>query len=126
MDAKEPGQLLDESMFNVDKSTPSGLNTKCKDCNSKKWEKYSAKPDTASKRRNTDFIRKYGITLEQRNNILIKQNHKCAICGIDEIHSKGVHGLVVDHDHKTGVVRRPALRPMQQRITANFRTIKKI
>jgi len=46
----------------------------------------------------------YGLTLEDYNLRLSKQNGVCAICGKEEaISSKGV--LSVDHDHKSGKVR---------------------
>lgn len=41
---------------------------------------------------------RYGITLENFNSLIIKQNSKCAIC------SK-LKKLLVDHDHETGKVR---------------------
>ena len=50
-----------------------------------------------------NLIKNYGITLEQYNELLLQQNHKCAICGKDEIQLK--RKLAVDHDHKTGKIR---------------------
>lgn len=50
---------------------------------------------------------RYGITLKDYDELLQKQNGKCAICQQIEI-KKNQHGLVslaVDHDHKTGKVR---------------------
>lgn len=41
---------------------------------------------------------KYGITLEDYQDLLTKQNSKCAIC-------KREIGLCIDHDHKTGKTR---------------------
>lgn len=46
----------------------------------------------------------YNLTREQHNKMLSDQNHKCAICGIDEsltVKKK----LFVDHCHKTNKVR---------------------
>jgi len=45
----------------------------------------------------------YGITLVEYNSMIDNQEGKCAICGIhlDELTKK----LVVDHDHKTNIVR---------------------
>lgn len=46
----------------------------------------------------------YGLSLQGYNDILKSQNHKCAICGTDEVDAfKGL--LFVDHDHETGKVR---------------------
>jgi hypothetical protein len=44
----------------------------------------------------------YGITLDQYNQILAKQNNLCSIC---EKPNKHKRRLNVDHDHITGVVR---------------------
>ncbi len=46
----------------------------------------------------------YGLSLEDYNELLKNQKHKCAICDADEVDSfKGL--LFVDHDHGTGKVR---------------------
>jgi hypothetical protein len=46
---------------------------------------------------------KYGITIEEYDNMYVKQNGKCAICGISETEFK--IKFAVDHDHKTKLVR---------------------
>lgn len=51
---------------------------------------------------NNAFIRKYGLTLEQRDGMRAAQNYRCAICNR---HEEEVGVLKVDHDHETGVVR---------------------
>lgn len=50
---------------------------------------------------------KYGITLEQYNEMLERQNGVCAICEQDETRTaRGIiRSLAVDHDHETGEVR---------------------
>ena len=46
----------------------------------------------------------YGISLQQYNELLVKQFHRCAICFCDE--SEAYRGLLyVDHCHSTGNVR---------------------
>lgn len=45
----------------------------------------------------------YGITLEQYNEMLLKQNNQCAIC--HKYNTALQKPLFVDHDHKTGKVR---------------------
>ena len=54
------------------------------------------------------LLRNYGITLDQYNEMLESQGHKCKICGgegfLMNSHKHKVK-LVVDHDHKTGEVR---------------------
>lgn len=47
-------------------------------------------------------LKKYGLTLEQYDEMLIAQDGGCAICGESESSGKS---LSVDHDHKTGQVR---------------------
>ena len=50
--------------------------------------------------------RKYGLTLEQYENILKEQNYRCAICNrnASEIY-KSKSRLSVDHNHETGEIR---------------------
>ena len=45
---------------------------------------------------------KFGITIEEYDELLTKQNNACAICNSKESKGKGWH---VDHDHTTGKVR---------------------
>lgn len=46
---------------------------------------------------------KYNLTLVEYNNKLKQQDHKCAICGTDEVDLD--RSLCVDHDHETNAVR---------------------
>jgi len=70
----------------------------CKDCS--KQHSVSRRNQT----RNTDLIRKYGITHQDYLDMLDEQEHKCAVCGLPE--EKNFNGkLCVDHNHKTGKVR---------------------
>ncbi len=51
----------------------------------------------------TQLKRHYNLSLEDYKKKLKEQNHKCAICGIDEADlSRALH---VDHDHDTKEVR---------------------
>jgi Recombination endonuclease VII len=43
--------------------------------------------------------KRFGITVDEYMQILVKQNYKCIICGSEE-------NLGLDHDHKTGMVRK--------------------
>jgi len=56
------------------------------------------------KNRNYYYKKIYGITLEQFNKTLQKQDGCCAICDEVSSHKRHKH-LSVDHDHKTGKVR---------------------
>lgn len=57
--------------------------------------------ENKDKARNSQLIRHFGITLEEYNELLKKQNNVCAICGS----SSGEKSFSVDHDHITGKVR---------------------
>jgi len=48
-------------------------------------------------------MRRYGITLEQYNNLLEKQDYKCAICLKPQKEEK--RRFAVDHDHVTNEIR---------------------
>lgn len=59
--------------------------------------------------RETHFRMKYGITLDEYNQMYEEQGGKCAICGEEETaigaNSDKVSLLSVDHDHETGEIR---------------------
>lgn len=68
------------------------------------------------KRRNQRYLKKYGITLNQFNEMPEQQNNVCAICALPETRKASNHyikksklskiqTLAVDHDHKTGACR---------------------
>lgn len=67
-------------------------------------KRFYSSPEGILSSRKAHLKAKYGITLEEYNEKLQKQNGKCAICQGTETHDK--HGvLAVDHDHKTGKIR---------------------
>ena len=52
--------------------------------------------------REKHFMERYGITTEQRNNLILEQDNKCARCGLPfDLDSSGntSNAPVVDHDH---------------------------
>jgi len=49
------------------------------------------------------LLQRYGLTMEQFNNLLAKQRGRCAICRCDRCPTFG--RLSVDHDHTNSVVR---------------------
>lgn len=53
--------------------------------------------------KNEKIIKKYNITLEDYNNLLLKQDNCCAICKINVKDLK--KSLNIDHDHITSKVR---------------------
>jgi len=54
--------------------------------------------------KNIDLRRKYGIGLEDFNKMFAEQRGRCAIC--ERHQTEFARGLVVDHDHKTGAIRK--------------------
>jgi|ERR1700694_15121 len=62
--------------------------------------RYNATETGKHNRRNTYYKSKYGITHEEFDALVAKQNGLCAICGI-----LPVDRLQVDHEHKTRKVR---------------------
>lgn len=59
-------------------------------------------------KRNRELVRRYGITLEEYNALVEKQNDSCAICGTNQkgnVRGGNTRYWSVDHDHKTGKVR---------------------
>lgn len=73
--------------------------------------KQSERGQKAKRSRHDDrkrHLKKYGLSLEDYNNMLVVQHGVCVICGDLEktSHSTGlVHNLSVDHNHQTGKVR---------------------
>jgi len=108
----------DFSQFYKHSSSKDGYNTWCKPC----WSSYEYTDEKKKKRSHSnienqwqssgkrkDYLRsymlkkKYGINLEIYNQMMLEQNNKCRICGIDSSHC--LNGLYVDHDHQTSEVR---------------------
>lgn len=77
--------------------------SQCKVCqrgNTKRWIESNKERHTETKRRK-HLMDKYGITLEQYDEMFEDQDGKCAIC----LKTVDSMNLCVDHCHKTGVVR---------------------
>lgn len=107
--------------FNKDRKRKDGLHAYCKECNkeykrqlrlripssreaailrSKRWREEN--PDRASSAiREATLKKKYGITQKQYNDMLLSQDNKCHICGVEPTKQR----LHVDHNHLTGKVR---------------------
>lgn len=73
--------------FHKSRARSDGLHVECKPCRSKMA-------------RVSHLRDRYGITVEDYNDLLIEQDSKCAICSRTVVGS-----LDVDHDHSTGEVR---------------------
>lgn len=53
--------------------------------------------------RESEFVRKYGITFAQRDTIFEAQGRVCGCCGSPT--PQGKRGWAMDHDHVTGRIR---------------------
>lgn len=91
-----------------------GLSSQCKICDLKKSkQEYQKNKERRRKQRNSPIGKKhkrniglktkFGITLDNYNQMFIEQNGCCAVCGKHQ--SKFQRRLAVDHNHETGKVR---------------------
>lgn len=76
---------------------------KCSNAGSNRWKKQN-KVRKVNTHRKYYLKRKYGITLEDYNRMLLEQEGRCAIC--KELPTGEQPWLHVDHSHETGQVRR--------------------
>jgi len=70
----------------------------CKDCKNK----YARRVYDPEKQREKLYIRRYGITIKDYNEMYISQDGKCAICKKEKTITNNFY---VDHCHKTKKVR---------------------
>ena len=96
----EEVKLVEE--FYRDKSRKDGRNPYCKVCRSLEEDRRTPEDHKILR-----LKVRYGLTLEEYQTMLKKQNNKCAICGIhqDDSYDEFKRGFHVDHDHETGTVR---------------------
>lgn len=93
--------------FYKDSGKTLGYGYKCKPCHDKEWRKRQAvrmadPEDHAYLMRNRYFYTlkmKYGVTRDQFEDMIKKQDNRCAIC------LKILKKFVIDHNHETGKVR---------------------
>ena len=88
---------LNES-FSKDSRHSTGLQTRCKECQA------IVKKEMAHYYRGKHLEYKYGMTHEDYASMLLAQDSKCAVCGIEQKFCENQR-LAVDHDHDTGLVR---------------------
>ena len=96
----------DKFRFKSNNGMKSGLSSRCKEClNLEQAEIRRKKVRDGIPRklyRDGYYLKKFGITVEQYENISAAQEDRCAICSS---HSPIGRNLAVDHDHFTGKVR---------------------
>jgi hypothetical protein len=114
------------NFFSKDKHKKDGLKSSCRDCYKiDHLRRYANDPEGQRKRiqdyrtklrvinpeklslsnRNTKLKKAYGLSVKSVEEMKEKQNYCCFICKKHESIIKG-RGLVVDHDHTTGEVRK--------------------
>ena len=96
--------VKDEEDFSNDSRRSSGKQSQCKQCKLEWAREYRRRcPEKArATQRRSAILRRYGITIHEYKDMCASQNWVCAICG--ETPKK--RALHVDHDHKSGKVRR--------------------
>ena len=101
------GQEKPLSEFYNRKTSKDGKGYRCKECDSKARKKWQAdNPERAKySSRNRSIKTKYGIDIEQYNQILKDQNYQCAICGCTTQKHSYQKNFNIDHNHETGEVR---------------------
>jgi hypothetical protein len=85
------------------KENPEKIKEKNKKQTQNRYNYYNSEIGIISSRR-THLKRTYNITLEDYNELLSKQDGKCAICGCEEIYYRN-KVLSVDHCHNTNKIR---------------------
>lgn len=95
--------------FYNSKTYKDGKGYRCKSCDNEAGIKYKKlhKDRHRELSRTRNMRHKYNLETNEFNNLLEKQNHLCAICETQgfKMHPNQWHNLVVDHDHKTDLVR---------------------
>jgi len=105
--------------FPVDKKMKDGFNSWCKVCRREykstqrqldlskvaKQKHRQENYDSYRKIERTRELKKYGLTYEQWEQMMVAQNNKCAIPSCPNKNGDMRRTLHVDHDHETGKVR---------------------
>ena len=101
------GQEKPLSEFYNRKTSKDGKGYRCKECDNKARKKWQTdNPERARySSRNRSIKAKYGIDIEQYNQILQAQNYQCAICGCTVQNHSYQKNFNIDHNHETGEVR---------------------
>ena len=89
-------------LFNYSKNTKDRKHAWCKQCQSQyAKQRYRYLPN---KQRELGLKSKYGIAIEEYNQLLERQQNRCALCSTT-VAGKGRKNFCVDHNHETGEVR---------------------
>lgn len=112
------------SEYHKDKTRATGLRERCKDCRCKHpkiffknciacGDLFQVSGFKKSRKYCGDVCQRvhlrYGIDEYKLEDLLLRSNYKCSICGQDEVNidkrTGKVYDLSIDHNHTTGVVR---------------------
>jgi hypothetical protein len=100
-------EIKESSFFPKANTKSRGYAWVCKECKKeKRIQKQNSMSEQAWKLQNRKYWLKssYNLTLEEYNNKLVEQNHRCAICDTDET-QVFMQQLFVDHCHETNKIR---------------------
>jgi hypothetical protein len=96
-------QVLPVSLFAKSKAKKDGLQERCTPCRSEHHQKTKHKrPKQTKEQKRKYLISSYGLTVEEYQKLLNKQNNACAICKTTDW---GRPSPSIDHCHTTGKVR---------------------
>ena len=99
----EEKNLLDDYYFvRKDRALPSSYSYECKACTVERTTNYNKRNSKSV--RSQYLKRNYGLTFEEFDTMLSKQDNVCAICKGKETYGRHKR-FTVDHDHKTGKIR---------------------
>ena len=86
-----------------------GISYRCKICDNLARKKYYQNNQERCRilSRNRHWKHKYNVTPEQYEELLKKQNYRCAICNTENSsYNQGhINHFAIDHDHNTGRIR---------------------
>jgi hypothetical protein len=91
--------------FNKHAKEKDGLHRLCTECKRESNRKYLATEKGATTTRRAHLRRKYSIDLHIYEKLLLYQDNKCKICGVESNPDSRARYFVVDHDHTTGDIR---------------------
>lgn len=91
---------LDEYHFSKSSKSKLKIQSYCKSCGPHKQREWiKNNPDLYALQKLKQRLKKFNLTVDQFNDLLLKQNGGCAICGT-VFSSSSTSRLSVDHDHK--------------------------
>jgi len=69
----------------------------------REWDRQN--PEKRKRYQRAKLLSRYGITIDDYDLMMERQDGACAICGATEAAASRFHSFAVDHDHETGIVR---------------------